>query len=221
MLSAAAGLEGKRQAPATEESIMVSWPTRAALSGAAVLAMAALASADNSSHSGMHHQMQAGQSHGQGQAMSSHTSHGGAAEDAREMVQFPPDMQTHFLGNMRDHLQTLNEIVDALARDDYAAASKVATERLGLDSPSAAGCKPQSMHQASRPPANRSQKPMTMEEMMETYMPEAMRGIGLSMHTAASEFAKVAMTQDRVGTMTALSHATQNCVSCHSSYRLR
>lgn len=200
---------------------MLSWWTKAASGGAAILAMVALASAETSNHSGMHRQMQAGQSQGQDQGMNSHMSHGSAAKDTREMVQFPPDMQTHFLGNMRDHLQTLNEIVDALARDDYAAASKAATERLGLESPSAAGCKPPSLQQVSRPPGNRSPKPTTMEEMMEAYMPEAMRGIGLSMHTAASGFAKVAMTQDRAGTMAALSHVTQNCVSCHSSYRLR
>lgn len=195
---------------------MFSWRTKALLGGAAILATAALAAADTSSHSGNHHQMQAAPS----QPMDSHMSHA-AVKDTRETVQFPPDMQTNFLGNMRDHLQTLNDIVDALAKDDYAAASKVATERLGLDSPSAAGCKPKPKEQASKPPENKSKKPMTMDEMMEAYMPEAMRGIGLSMHTAASEFAKVAMTQDRTASMTALSHVTQNCVSCHSTYRLR
>ncbi len=208
---------------------MLSWWTKAASGGAAILAMAALASvsvsilasAETSHHPGMHHQMQAGQNQGEGQPMKSHMSQGNASQDTREMVQFPPDMQTHFLGNMRDHMQTLNEIVAALARDDYAAASKAATERLGLESPSAEGCKPPPMEQVSRPSAKRSQKPTTMEEMMEAYMPEAMRGLGLSMHTAASEFGKVAITQDRAGAMTALSHVTQNCVSCHASYRLR
>ncbi len=140
------------------------------------------------------------------------------------MVQFPPDMQINFLGNMRDHMQTLNDLVDALAKDDYAAASKVAAERLGLNSPSAAGCKPTPASQVSERPAtptNKSDKPMTMDEMMRVYMPEPMRGIGLSMHTAASEFSKVAMTNDRAASMAALSQVTQNCVACHSSYRLR
>jgi len=200
---------------------MVSWWTKAAAGGAAIMAMVALASAETTHHPGMHHQMPAGQSHSQGRPITSQMSHGSAADDTRLMVQFPPDMQTHFLGNMRDHMQTLNEILEALARDDYAAASKVATERLGLESPSAAGCKRPSAEQVSRPPAQSSRKPTTMEEMMEAYMPEAMRGLGLSMHTAASDFARVAKTEDRAGAMTALSHVTQNCVSCHASYRLR
>lgn len=175
---------------------MSSWRTKALLGGAAFLAMTAWASAQTASHSHMHHEM--------------------AANDTREMVQFPPDMQTNFLGNMRDHLQTLNDIVVALAKDDYTTASKAAAERLGLDSPSAAGCK-----QASQGSQNKSNKPMTMDEMMEAYMPEPMRSIGLSMHTAASEFAKVAIARDRVASMAALSQVTQNCVSCHSAYRLR
>jgi hypothetical protein len=196
---------------------MFSWRTKAFFGGAAILATVAWASAETSSHSGAHHQVQPAPN----QPMDSHMSRASSVKDTRETVQFPPDMQNNFLGNMRDHLQTLNDIVDALAKDDYAGASKVATERLGLDSPSAAGCKPKSKEQASQPSENKSKKPMTMDEMMEAYMPEPMRGIGLSMHTAASEFAKVAMTQDRTAAMPALSHVTQNCVSCHSAYRLR
>ena len=59
------------------------------------------------------------------------------APDGRETVQFPPDMQTNFLGNMRDHMQTLDGIIQAIAADDYATASRLAVERLGLNSPSA------------------------------------------------------------------------------------
>lgn len=156
--------------------------------------------------------------------MHHHGSMTASPPDSRQMVQFPPDMQTNFLGNMRDHMQTLDGMLEALAKNDYAAASKIAAERLGLDSPSAAGCKPKPAAQVTERPAappNHSSKPMTMDEMMEAYMPEAMRGIGLSMHTAASEFAKIAESRDRDATLTALSHVTQNCVACHSTYRLR
>ena len=184
---------------------MSSWPTKTLLGAVAMLGTAAFAMAETSTHSGMHREMQAAPN----QPMGSHGSHAADVKDGREMVQFPPDMQANFLGNMRDHLQTLNDIVDALAKDDYAAASKAATERLGLNSPSAAGCKPKPKEQASqRPTENKSKIPMTMDKMMEAYMPEAMRGIGLSMHTAASEFAKVATTHDRTASMTALSPRT-------------
>lgn len=138
-----------------------------------------------------------------------------SAPDGRQMVQFPPQMQTNFLGNMRDHMQTLDGIVQALARGDHAAAAKLANERLSLDSPSAAGCKPKPAGQSTAP------EPGSMDEMMAKHMPEPMRNIGLSMHTAASEFAEKAATGDNAGSMAALGKITQACVACHSAYRLR
>ena len=53
----------------------------------------------------------------------------------------------------------------------------------------------------------------------------AMRALGLSMHTAASDFADVAeraeTTHDAAAVLKALSLITPNCVACHSAYRLR
>ena len=39
----------------------------------------------------------------------------GAPEDPRELVRLPEPMQEHMLGNMRDHLATLNEIIGDVA----------------------------------------------------------------------------------------------------------
>lgn len=169
------------------------------------------------------------------QAPAMHSHHGmPAPADSRQAVQFPQAMQTSFLGNMRDHMQTINSIVQALAAGDHAAASRVAAERLGLDSPSAAGCKPEgtapaatsAVAMAAKPPMPSSTPAAaSMDEMMARYMPEPMRAMGLSMHTAASNFATVAAgaaaTRDTTAAMKALSQVTQNCVACHSTYRLR
>jgi hypothetical protein len=156
------------------------------------------------------------------QHMMDHAAHMAAPADAREMVQFPQEMQVNFLGNMRDHMQTIDAVVQALAASDYVNASKVAAERLGLDSPSAAGCKPKPPGVSEKSKAEMTPgKPMTMEEMMDLYMPDAMRSVGLSMHTAASEFSKIALTKDRDASMKALAQVTQACVACHSAYRLR
>jgi hypothetical protein len=138
--------------------------------------------------------------------------------DGRELVDFPPEMRMHMLRNMRDHVQTLDDVLHALANADYDGAAKVAAERLGLDSPSAAACKPK--------PANASAPaPGSMDEMMALYMPEPMRAIGLGMHTSASEFAVVAeraaTTHDPAPAIKALSLVTENCVACHSAYRLQ
>jgi hypothetical protein len=147
--------------------------------------------------------------------------------DGREVVNFPPEMQANFLGNMRDHMQTIDGILQAMARGDYSGASRIASERLGLDSPSAEGCKPKAKDQAkaSVPAAPASPAIMSKDVMMALYMPEAMRGVGEAMHIAASEFAEVArraeVTRDAAAAMIALSQVTQNCVACHSTYRLR
>ena len=135
--------------------------------------------------------------------------------DDRQAVQFPPEMQANFLRNMRDHMQTLDGIILALAAGDNTAAAKLAAERLGLDSPSAAGCKPKPAGQSAIP------EPGSMDEMMAKHMPEPMRNVGLSMHAAASDFARTAAARDNTATLTALSKITQSCVACHSAFRLR
>lgn len=138
--------------------------------------------------------------------------------DSRELLKFPPMMRTHMLANMRNHVETLDAVISAVAAGDYAKASKIARERLGLESPSAEGCKPQAA--GAKSPA-----PDSMDAMMALYMPTPMRAVGLSMHTAASDFADVAAraaaTHDPAAVLTALSHITPNCVACHASYRLR
>jgi hypothetical protein len=138
--------------------------------------------------------------------------------DGRQLVNFPAPMRTHMLGNMRDHVRTLDGILQALGSADYDGAAKIAVERLGLDSPSAAACKPKPANAA--PPAQGS-----MDEMMALYMPEPMRAIGLAMHTSASEFAvaaaRAAATHDTKAAVEALSRVTQNCVACHAGYRLQ
>ncbi len=150
--------------------------------------------------------------------MSGHSHADMSPADGRQLVHFPPQMRTHMLGNMRDHVQTLDGILQALGAADYDGAAKIAVEHIGLDSPSAAACKPKPANAA--PPAQGS-----MDEMMAQYMPEPMRAIGLAMHTAASEFAVVASraapTHDAKAAVEALSRVTQNCVACHAGYRLQ
>ncbi len=145
--------------------------------------------------------------------------------DARTQLHFPPAMEANLLKNMRDHVETLNAILQAVNTGDFAGASKIATERLGLDSPSAAACKPTDAAANGSPSMSKPPTPGSMDEMMALYMPAPMRAIGLAMHTAASEFAavaaKAAATHDTAAVIAALSRITPNCVACHSAYRLR
>lgn len=141
-----------------------------------------------------------------------------AGNDARQLVNFPPEMRRHTLANMRDHLEALSEILGAMGERQYARASRIASARLGLDSPSAEGCRPQAS-------ADAPQRPAQMDHQMGQFMPESMRSLGLSMHQAASEFAAEAATAGKSGNaapaLSALSKVTGQCSACHAGFRVQ
>ena len=124
------------------------------------------------------------------------------AADPRQFVKLPAPMQKHMLGNMRDHLLALSEIQSALAAGKFEQASAIAEHRIGMSS--------LQIHGASH---------------MAPFMPQAMRTIGTEMHRAASRFAiaasDAATTNNVRPALTQLSHITQQCVACHSTYRIR
>ena len=122
----------------------------------------------------------------------------GAELDTRQRVKLPPPMQTHMLGNMRDHLATLNEIHSALAARDFDRAAQAAEQHLGVSSLAAHGA-----------------------EHMAPYMPKAMQAMGTEMHRAATRFALAAQERDLDKSLAELAAVTRQCVACHSAYRIR
>lgn len=127
------------------------------------------------------------------------------AQDARELVHLPAPMQEHMLGNMRDHLATLNEIIGDVADNKLDAAAKIAEQRLGMSS--------LSLHGAAH---------------LAPYLPKPMQDIGTSMHHAASRLvivlqdASITQTVDAMRDINrALHEVTTACEACHSAYRLR
>ncbi len=125
-----------------------------------------------------------------------------ASADARQLVRFPEPMRLHTLGNMREHLLTLQEINDALSSGAYDRAASLAEQRLGLTSLEAHGA----AHLAP-------------------YMPSGMQEIGTRMHAAASRFAVEAQSagasNDLRPALKAMSDVVQQCVACHAAYRLQ
>ena len=126
-------------------------------------------------------------------------------QDSRELVRLPEPMQEHMLGNMRDHLATLDEIIGDVAEDKFDAAAKLAEQRLGMSS--------LSLHDAAH---------------MAPFMPKPMQDIGTSMHRAASRLvitlqdASVSPTVDTMRDVNrGLHEITTACTACHASYRIR
>ena len=126
-------------------------------------------------------------------------------DDARELVKLPPMMREHMLGNMRDHLMTLDQILGAVADAKFDDAAKLAEAHLGMSSLTS--------HDAAH---------------MAPFMPKPMQDMGTSMHRAASRL--VIVLQDASVTPSAESmqkvagalHAvTTSCAACHAAYRLQ
>jgi hypothetical protein len=123
------------------------------------------------------------------------------ADDGRIKVQMPDKMINHMLANMRDHLVALEEITRNLANEQYEKAADIAEHRLGVSS--------LERHGASH---------------MAKFMPKEMASIGTSMHQAASRFARLSIDAELDGGLNkafaALSDVMQQCVACHSSYKV-
>lgn len=131
-----------------------------------------------------------------------HEATGSAPEDARPVVHFPPQLRIHTLANMRDHLLALQEIQEALAREEFDKAGAIAEQRLGMSSLKLHGA-----HEVAQ------------------YMPDEMRNIGTEMHRSASRFAAAAqeasVTRDMGPVLAGLAGVTRQCVACHAGYRVQ
>jgi hypothetical protein len=127
--------------------------------------------------------------------------HAAAPADTRVTVRFPDELRRHTLANMRDHLATLQQIEQALARGEFDRAAEISEHRLGLSSLELHGA-----HDVAQ------------------YMPPAMQDIGTGMHKAASRFSIAAANAGASGdvrnALEALSAVTTQCVACHAAYRL-
>jgi hypothetical protein len=122
-------------------------------------------------------------------------------EDHRTAVDMPALQRALIREDMLDHLIALDEILGDLSSNQLNAAADVAEERLGLSS--------MGKHAAR-----------TGGQGPGRFMPESMRSIGIGMHKAASEFARVARGGDRDAAYKALQPVVGACVACHAGFRL-
>lgn len=125
-----------------------------------------------------------------------------APKDTRQAVTFPKTLREHTLANMRDHLLALQEIQEALAKQEYDRAGDIAEQRIGMSSLSLHGA-----HDVAK------------------YMPKGMQEAGTAMHRSASRFAVAAKDAGATGdvrpALAALASTTAQCVACHAGYRVK
>ena len=119
-----------------------------------------------------------------------------AEDDKRVYVEMPGMMQEHQLGNMRDHLMAINEILEEMGKGELDKAADIAEARLGMSS--------LGLHGASH---------------IAKVIPKDMGAIGTSMHKAASRFALKAQEGDALPAYKALQEVTAACVACHAGYK--
>jgi hypothetical protein len=120
------------------------------------------------------------------------------ATNTREHVKLPSRMQTHMLGNMRDHLAALAEAQRLIAAGKWNRAARVIESRIGMSSLKA--------HGASH---------------MAKFMPKPMRELGTAMHHEASRLARKIEEENPRQAFKGFSILMQRCNACHVRYRIR
>ncbi|SCA55156.1 conserved exported hypothetical protein [Candidatus Terasakiella magnetica] len=155
-----------------------------------------------------------------------------ASADEREVITIPSEIKALFLGEMRTHLDNLNEITLAVASGDFKSAAFVAKNKMGFGHSvrEIMTVQGKSEEEIEEKLAQLRKKHGTSDHPgrgMGRYMPEEVRELGRAFHKAAEHFANVADTVKNPPTVadyqrvfTALSETIDVCSACHSSYRV-
>ena len=160
--------------------------------------------------------------------MKDHAQHNFPVSDNRQMLNYPPDVRTHALANMRSHLNALAEMMNAFANGKYTEAADIADSHLGMKSTGATACKPDTTKRAME--TNMKMPAMTetdhLNHQMAQLMPDKMRELGQNMHKSANDFAAKARNAAKDSKYVqdaalALARIPQNCVACHEVYRMQ
>lgn len=114
--------------------------------------------------------------------------------DSRIPVPLLPRMAAHQRENMRDHLAAMQEIIAAVAAEDFAGVVKSAA-RIGYSEEMGRMCS----HMGAGAPG--------------------FNELALNFHHTADTIVPAAKAGDRAATLKAVSATLQTCVSCHAVYR--
>ena len=117
--------------------------------------------------------------------------------DVRQALNLPPAAQEGLQLTMREHLETLQVIVAALAREDYEKAAAVAHEDLGFPK----------HHQAMQREAGAPFPPKYQE-------------LAMAHHQVAEDLARAIPSKDMKKILPHLDRTMKACVACHQAYKL-
>ncbi len=119
------------------------------------------------------------------------------AKDSRQALGLSPAVQEGLKLTMREHMESLQAIVAALAQEDYEKAAAVAHEELGFPK----------HHQA-------------MEREAGSTFPPKYHELAMAHHQEAEDLAKVLPSKDLKTILPKLETTIGACVSCHRAYKL-
>lgn len=121
------------------------------------------------------------------------------AEDPRMAVHLPDEVRTSFLEEMRGHMDSLDDVIAALADGDVKAAGSAARRQLGIGSGKGHG----------------------------RFMPREFREMGMAMHRAAFDFADAAdqvgsppSAEEWLAVVQGVRAISVQCRACHAAFRV-
>ena len=113
--------------------------------------------------------------------------------DSRISLNMPPQMKSHQLAKMRDHMAAVQTIIALLAEGKFEHASNVAYSKLGLTE--------------------------DMKKMCNALGNEEFKRLGLAFHESADVLGDALKSKDLNKSLTSLSNTMNYCVECHATFR--
>ena len=170
--------------------------------------------------------------------------HAQPADDPRRVIELPPAVASELRAEMRDHMDTLDALVGAVAMGEFDRAAEIAETRMRMG------------HRLDERLAAQGYSEAEIEAFRETlkergwepgrglrgegpasgiaggmgpgrFVPDDFRAMGRTFHQAAQEFAATARdvgdaptVADYEEVLAAMQFVTATCRSCHATYRL-
>jgi hypothetical protein len=136
-----------------------------------------------------------------------HARHAGATEsgapplvvvpDSRDAIHLNPDARRVHRGVMLQHLETVQQIVEALAEENFARAQGLAEGHLGF-----------AVHREA------------MQRQRAEAFPPTYHDLAMAHHEAAEQLARIMPTRDLKVILPQLDQVLKACVACHLAFRV-